>query len=127
MPDITYRQLQKAVADMTVVIARGNDAIQETARRIAEEARDTARTAEGIGAMNVDTATISETHQTARNMTGLSDAAVAYASAAETTAARAQAVQDANHASHDGINEAAARSPIGSAIYDLNCLWLAVE
>lgn len=127
MPDITYRQLQKAVADMTQTIARGNEAIQETARRMSNEAQDTARTAESIGAMNVDTATISETQQTAQNMYGLADATVAYASAADTTASRAQAVKDANRSSHDAINEAASRSPIGQAIYDLNSQFLSVE
>jgi hypothetical protein len=127
MPELTYKQLQKAVTDLGKSIARGAEAIQGHAKAISDEAIDTARVAEMIGSMRVDNATVGETRELSKIMEGVSEAAIAYASASDTTAKAAQAVHDQNRTSHDGINEAANRSPVGRAIFDVNHAWFAQQ
>ncbi|MEW2402144.1 hypothetical protein [Streptomyces sp. NPDC046862] len=127
MPEITYRQLQKAVVDLAKDTARNAEAIQAAGQQIDEEARDTARVAEQIGAMNVDTPTIAETREVSKIMEGLSQAVIQHCAAARNTSAAAEAAYDANRTSHDGINEAFARSPVGAAIYNINRDWLRQE
>lgn len=127
MPDLTYKQLQKAAADLGKSIARGAEAIHGHAKAISDEAIDTARVADLLGGLHVDNATVGETRELSKIMEGVSEAAIAYASAGDTTAKAAQAVQDQNRASHDGINQAANRSPVGRAIYDVNRAWFAQQ
>lgn len=127
MPELTYAQLQKAVTTLAKDIARGAEAIGRHAQAIDEEARDTARVGDLIGAMKVDTATVAETHELSKIMAGLSEAALAYAAAGDDTARAAQAAHDQNRHSHGGINEAASRSPVGREIYDVDRGWLSQE
>ncbi|WP_446458645.1 hypothetical protein [Streptomyces rochei] len=127
MPDLTYAQLAKQTAALAKDVARSSEAIHAHAKNIADEARDTARVAESIGALRVDQATIAETRELARLMDGIATAATAYASAADTTAHAAQAAHDQNKASHNGIGEAAARSTVGRDIYQLDRTWLTQE
>ena len=127
MPDITYRQLAKAVHDIAVASARNAETITKNAEWISEEARDTGRIADQIGALRVDKATVGETQQLSKVMQGLANSVSTYAVASDTTARAAQAAHDANKTSHDGVNEAAHRSPVGREIYDIDSNWFAQE
>jgi G3E family GTPase len=127
MPDLTYAQLQKAVTALAKTVTQEADAIRGHARRISEEATDTARVADSIAALKVDTATVAETQQLAKLMDGVSDAALAYAAAAHTTAKSAQAAHNQNKASYSAVGEAVNRSPVGPAIYDVDRTWFHQE
>ena len=127
MPDLTYQKLAKAVADLAKASARNAETIHKNADMISDEARDTSRIADQIGALRVDRATVGETQQLSKIMDGLSDAVTAYATAGDNTSKSAQAAHDANRSSHDGINEAVRRSPVGREIHDVDNTWLAQE
>lgn len=127
MPDLTYAQLAKQTATLAKDITRSAEAIRGHAKTIADEAKDTARIAESIGAMKVDTATVAETRELARHMDGLAAATTEYASAGDTTARAATAAHDQNKNSHAGIGEAAARSSVGREVYDVDRGWLTQE
>lgn len=122
MADLTYKQLQHAVTDLQKNVARAADAISSRAQRIDEEAKDTARVAELIGAMGVDTSTVAETSELARITRGVSEAAIAYASTADTTARAALAAHEQARASHDGLQEAYNRAPVD--VSNLKREWL---
>lgn len=124
MPDLTYAQLAKATAALAKDITRSSEAIHTHAKNIADEAQDTARTAESIAALRVDQATVAETREVARLMDGIAGAATAYAAAGDTTARAAQAAHDQNKASHSGIGEAISRSTVGRDIYQTDRTWL---
>ncbi|MEU9014262.1 hypothetical protein AB0D12_31735 [Streptomyces sp. NPDC048479] len=124
MRDTSYKQLKRDVSALSKEVARDSDAIRGKAQQIDGDARDTARVAQMIGAMRVDTATIAETAELGKITAGLSEAAIAYATAGDTTAKAAQAAHDQAHATHDGINEAVGRSPLGLEIYDVDREWL---
>jgi CRISPR/Cas system-associated endoribonuclease Cas2 len=123
MADLTYKQLQKAVADLQVNTARAAEAIRSRATRIDEEAQDTARVAEMVARMKVDNETVAETKHVARIMRGVSEAAIAYASAGDTTAKAAKATHEQAKTTHSGIQEAVSRSNVTN-VYDLNREWL---
>ncbi|CAK7288662.1 hypothetical protein [Streptomyces misionensis] len=127
MADLTYTQLTKEIADFTTTVIKSSGAIQARAQALDEDARDTNRIAEQIGAMRVDKATIAETRELAKIMAGLSEQAIAYASAGDTTARVAKAAGDQANASHGGFYEAAARSIIGADVYDINREWFRQE
>ncbi|AKZ60713.1 hypothetical protein SAM23877_p004 (plasmid) [Streptomyces ambofaciens ATCC 23877] len=127
MPDLTYGQLAKQTSALAKDIARSSEAIVGHAKAIADEAKDTARVAESIGALRVDQATVAETRDVARLMDGVAAAAADYAAAGDTTARTAQAAHDQNKASHSRIGEAAARSSVGREIYDVDRGWLTQE
>lgn len=122
MADLTYKQLQKQVTALQRRVARAAEAIRVEAKAIEKEATDTARIAECIATMRVDSTTVSETRELSKIMTGLSEAAISYASAADTTARAAQHTHDTNHASHDGINEAVNRAPVQN-VHDVHREW----
>lgn len=126
MADLTFTQLQKAVADLQVNTARAAEAIRSRAKRIDEEAQDTARVAEMIASLNVDNDTVAETKQVARIMQGVSQAAIAYASASDTTAKAAKAAHEQAKNTHSGIQEAVSRSNVTN-VFDLNREWLRQE
>lgn len=127
MPDLTYAQLARKTAALAKDITRSSEAIRVHAQSIADEAQDTAHVAESIAALRVDPATVAETRELSRIMQGLSEAALAYASAGDTTARAAQAAHNQNRDSHAGIGEAAARSTVGRDIYDVDRTWLTQE
>ncbi|MEU2873017.1 hypothetical protein ABZ769_28100 [Streptomyces olivoreticuli] len=126
MADLTYKQLQKAVTDLRKDVTRASEAIRERSRKIDEEAQDTARVAEMIGGMGVDNATTSETRDLARIMKGVSEAAIAYAAAGDTTARAAGAAYDQAHTTHGGIQEAVSRAPV-DRVHDVNREWFRQE
>lgn len=125
MTDLTYQQLQTAVSALAKTIAADADAIRSFAQNIDFEATDTARVADGIGAMKVDTETVGETHQLSKIMFGLSEAAIQYASYADNTARAAAAVHAQAHRTHDGMQEAFTRSPVD--LSDVNRTWFLQE
>ncbi|WP_461712165.1 hypothetical protein [Streptomyces sp. DSM 41013] len=127
MSDLTYAQLAKATAALAKDITRSSEAIHTHAKNIADEAQDTARTAESIAALRVDQATVAETREVARLMDGIAGAATAYASAGDTTARAAQAAHDQNKTSHSGIGEAVSHSTVGRDIYQVDRTWLTQE
>ena len=127
MPDLTYAQVAKETAALAKDINRGAERIRGYAKDIRDEAIDTARVAEAIGAMNVDKATIAETRDLARRMDAVATAATEDAAAGDATARAATTAHEQNKASHSGIGEAAARSSVGRDIYDVNSGWLAQE
>ncbi|HEX5567098.1 MAG TPA: hypothetical protein VFY14_09285 [Streptomyces sp.] len=127
MSDLTYAQLAKATTALAKDITRSAEAIRGHAKEISDEAQDTARVAEAIGALRVDAATVAETRELAKLMDGVAGAATAYAAAGDTTARTAQAAQAQNQSSHARIGEAAARSSVGREIYDVDRGWLTQE
>jgi hypothetical protein len=127
MPELTYAQLAKATAHLARDITRSSEAIRVHAKQISDEAKDTARVAESIGALRVDTATVAETRHLSKLMDGVSEAAINYAAAGDNTARAAQAAHDQNKASHSGIGEAAGRSPVGAQVYDVDRGWFTQE
>ncbi|GAA0501421.1 hypothetical protein [Streptomyces olivaceiscleroticus] len=127
MPDLTFDELQAGVAALAKSIAQDTERLAEEARYIDEEAQDTARVADQIGAMRVDSDTISETQELARIMGYLSQSITDYAAAGNTTAKQAQAVHATNASEHGGIKEAVNRSPVGREIYDLDAEWFRQE
>ncbi|MFF8544810.1 hypothetical protein ACF060_31490 [Streptomyces werraensis] len=127
MPDLTYAQVAKETAALAKDINRSAERIRGYAKDIRDEAIDTARVAEAIGAMNVDKATVAETRDLARRMDAVAVAADEYATAADTTARAATTAHEQNKNSHSAIGEAAARSSVGREIYDVNSGWLAQQ
>ena len=126
MARITYRQLVAAVGALEKNMARTAEQIRVQADEIQDEAEDTTRVAKMIATMNVDRDTVGETHALARVASGLSEAAVAYASAADTTARVAKAAGEQARTTHAGIQEAVSRSGV-DGIHDVNREWLRQE
>lgn len=127
MSDLTYAQLATATDRLAKDILRSAETIRIHAQHIDDEAKDTARIAEAIGALHVDSATVAETREAARIMAGLSEDSLAYAAAADTTARAALTTHAQNKDSHSGIGEAAARSTVGHGIYDVDRSWFTQE
>lgn len=123
--DITYRELQRDVTNLGKQVVQASEAIRGHAQTITDEAADTARVAEAIAALGVDHETVAETSALARLMDSLSDAAISYASKADTTAKAAQAAHTQNQASHGGIAEAVSRSSVD--VSNLRREWLQQE
>jgi len=109
--DITYQQLQRDIQALAKDVRKDAEAIQTEAAALATAAQDTARVADQIAALHVAPATVAETQDLSREMTGVTAAARGYASAADTTARHAEAAEQQTRATHGGINEAVARSP----------------
>lgn len=126
MAELTNTGLQEAAEAMETLLARRADRITEQASVIDEDARDTTRVAEQLGAKSVDRDSVAETHELARITAGLSDGILAYAAAGQDTARLARAVGDQTRESHDGIQEAINRSPVDN-IHDLDADWLEQE
>ncbi|MFE5482999.1 hypothetical protein [Streptomyces sp. NPDC056527] len=126
MAELTYRQLCKAVAELEQRVSRSAEAIHANAAWIDKEAQDTGRVAEMIATMNVDRHTVGETHALARIMRGVSEAAIAYATAGDTTAKAAAAVGAQARTSHDGIQESYSRSNV-DGIHNVHRDWFEQE
>ncbi|PVC80629.1 hypothetical protein DBP19_36435 [Streptomyces sp. CS090A] len=125
MARITYRALQKAVADLAKKVVTDADVILAHTTELATQAADTARIADGISALGVDPATVAETSHLARLMDGISDSNRAYMGASLDTYHAAKATHQQNKASHGGIAEAFNRSPVDAS--NLNREWLRQE
>ena len=125
MADLTYKQLQKAVSDLAQDVMQHAGAVLRDAQTVDNEAKDTARIAEVIAAIGVDAATVAETQQLATITAGVSQAAIAYASAGDTTSKAAQAAGAQAKASHGGIYEAYNRATVD--ISAMKPQWLSKE
>lgn len=127
MADLTFKQLQAATTSLTKEILRCAEGIKQEAKILDDEARDTARTADCIATLKVDKATISETRELGKIITGMREAILEHATACTNTAAHAQAVHAQNQNSHGRLNEVVGRSPVGREIYDVNRQWVTPE
>ncbi|MEU9998117.1 hypothetical protein [Streptomyces sp. NPDC050848] len=126
MAELTYRQLCTAVAELEKSIVSSSDAIQANAAWMDEEAQDTARVADMIATMNVDRYTVGETQALARIMRGVSEAALAYASAGDTTAKAVSIVGAQARTTHEGVQERVSRSNV-DGIHDVHRDWFEQE
>ncbi len=126
MPDGTYNQLLADVTTLSRQVVRDADALRAWGQHIDTEAKETGRIADQIGARRIDPDTVAETTQLSRLLSGLSEQAVAYANAGDTTAAAARAAHEQAKASHDRISEAVRASPAAN-IADVPPDWLAQE
>lgn len=122
MPELTYNQLKAAVDALAKNVAKDGEKIRAFAQQVHTEAVATARVAEGIGSMGVDKETVAETHLLSRLMHGLSEAAIQYAAAGDTTSKTAAAASDQAQRTHGGIQEAFRASPVD--LSNLNNEWL---
>lgn len=123
MAGLTYKELRREVRALAKDIQQATDRHQATARRQNAEARDTRHVADQITMLRVDQATVAETREVARIMKGLSDAALAYATACEETGRAAKAAEEQAVTDHGGIQEAVDRSPVPMA----NASWYRQE
>jgi hypothetical protein len=126
MTDTRYEQFVRDVTDFGNEILADAEALRGWAQFIEQEATDTSRIADGISAKRVDTETVGETHQLAKTMTGVSEQAIRYASAGDTTTRLARTSHDEAVATHQGIHEAVNASP-ASGIHDVDNDWLTQE
>lgn len=118
MADLTYRQLKAAVETLAKETTRDAEAILCSVQMIEADAKDTARVAEMIAALGVDPATVAETHDLARVMTGFSEVSVAYVFAGDNTAKSASAAATQAQTTHSGIQEAYSRATVNlSSLY----------
>jgi hypothetical protein len=112
---LTYLQLLRDTRDLARDIRRATEQHKKMAAVLDSEAKDTGRIAEQIAALNVDAATIAETREVDRIMRGLSQSALAYATAAEETSRAAAAAEQETRTIHGGIHEAVQSSPVPMA------------
>jgi hypothetical protein len=110
--DLTYTSLLTKVKDLADRVSRSAEWHQKLASQLDDEAQDVGRIAEQIGVMDVDAATIAETQELAKIMAGISQAAIAYAGAADNAARAARAAEQQTLTDHAGIHEAARCAPI---------------
>lgn len=126
MAEMTNKGLQAAVQALETKVTRTAESVTAQTQMIDSEARDTHRVADQIAAKRVDRDTVSETNDFGKITAGLSQSALAYAASGQDTARSARAAGDQTRASHDGIDEALARSSV-DGIYDVDADWLAQE
>jgi G3E family GTPase len=122
VPDLTYNQLLLEVDALQRQANRDREEIHMVAAQIDEEATDTARIADLIGAMKVDPATVAETRELAQIMAGVSESALQQAATAENTSTTARAAYDTAVTSHSGIQEAINRANV-DGLYDISPDW----
>lgn len=126
MADISMNQFLRAVAAFSQQVSANAEATRGWALFIETEGDDTGRVAEMIAAKRVDPDTVSETHELARIMRGLSEQAIQYAATSDTTVRLAKASHDEVMSTHHGIGEQVNAST-ASGIYDASNDWLRVE
>jgi hypothetical protein len=112
---LTYRQLLREARALARDVRRATERHKKMAAVMDGQAKDTGRVAEQIAALKVDSATVGETREVARIMQGVSEAALAYASAADEASRAAVAAERETVATHGGIKEAVDRSPVPMA------------
>ncbi|MEE1821225.1 hypothetical protein PUR61_03280 [Streptomyces sp. BE20] len=112
---IAYRELKREVNTLAKAVTRGSEQHRQLATHLAEAAKDTGRIADNITAVKVDTATVAETRELSKTMQGLGESAAGYAGRAEDTAQAARAAEGVATTTHEGIQQAADRAPVGMA------------
>ncbi|MFE5886745.1 hypothetical protein [Streptomyces hydrogenans] len=105
MANTTYRELRAAVQQLADFVAQDGEAIRQIGLIAAANAREVAQTADSLARVEVDTYTTGEAKDVARIMSGLSTAAIATASAADSVGAAARATDAQARKSHEGIDE----------------------
>ena len=126
MPEMTYQQLKAATIQLTKRIIRDSESIRRWGQHIDNEATETRRIGDQIGAKRVDPDTVAETQELAKIMEGVSEAAIAYATSGQDAAAASKAAHGQAQASHGGISEAVNRSSARN-IHDVDRTWLEQE
>ncbi|MFJ2191586.1 hypothetical protein ACIOJE_27255 [Kitasatospora sp. NPDC087861] len=112
---LTYRELRRQVRALAKEVRQATEAHKKLARTLNAEAKDTGRIAEQIAALKVDSSTVAETREVSRIMQGLSTTALAYSTAADEASLAATAADQEAVRLHDGIQQAADRSPVPMA------------
>lgn len=107
---LTYRQLLRDTRALAKDVRKAEERHKQMAREMGEQAKDTGRIAEQITTLKVDSATVAETREVSRIMQGLSQASLAYGTAADEASRAATAAEQQAVTVHGGINEAANRS-----------------
>lgn len=115
---ITYVQLAAEAKALAGQIRASAVRHSQLAAQLDIEAKDTGRIAEQISTLSVDAATIADTRELARIMQGVSQATVAYATAATEASRAARAVERQNASDHGGIHEAVRSAPVPMADRD---------
>lgn len=126
MADTRYEQFLRLVTDFGNEIMADAEALRGWAQFIDGESRDTAHVAEMISAKRVDKDTVGETQELAKIMLGVSEQAIQYASAGDTTTRLARASHDEAVNSHQAISEQVNASP-AVGIHDVDNDWLTQE
>jgi hypothetical protein len=124
--DLTNKQLQAETAALAKQAARDSDEISKIAAYFTEEAQDTRRVADMIGAKQVDPDTVAETSELGKIIDGLSEAALTYANITSDTSRIADQAAQTTRTTHDGIGEQVNRSPVRN-IHDVHRDWLTQE
>lgn len=126
MSELTRASLLIWAEDMAKQTARAAVEIGQIYAVMDEEASEVRRTADQIGAMNIDPDTVSETKELSKIMQGLSESALAYCATATDTSKTAEYATSLTRANHDRIDEAVNRSPARN-IHDVPREWLTQE
>ncbi|KOU99104.1 hypothetical protein [Streptomyces sp. XY533] len=115
MSETTYRELRARVQQLARSVAADGETIRQIGRRADENAMGVARVADSLASLEVDTLTTGEAKDVARIMRGLSTAAIATASAADTVHGAARAADAQAQQSHEGIDEQVNAMPVPMA------------
>lgn len=126
MAEITREQFLRAVTDFSSEVMADAEALRGWSQFIDGESRDTAHVADMISAKHVDKDTVGETQELAKIMLGVSEQAIQYASAGDTTTRLARASHDEAVNSHQAISEQVNASP-AVGIHDVDNDWLTQE
>jgi hypothetical protein len=108
---LTYLQLLRDTRALAAAVRGAEERHKQLASHLDAEAQDTGRIAEQIAALQVDTATVAETREVSRIMQGLSQAALAYAAAADGASRAAAGAEQQTRTDHSGIHQAVQSSP----------------
>ncbi|MER6640989.1 hypothetical protein ABT285_36345 [Streptomyces microflavus] len=105
MAETTYRKLRAQVQELALLVAADAETIRQIGQRADQNAQTVARVADQLAGLEVDNHTTGEAKDTARIMRGLSQSAIATASAADTVQGAARAADAQARRSHEGIDE----------------------
>ncbi|MFE6270465.1 hypothetical protein ACFVQ9_16985 [Streptomyces goshikiensis] len=105
MAETTYRALRAKVQKLAFSVARDGETIRRIGQRANQNAQRVAQVADQLASLEVDTLTTGEAKDVARIMRGVTTAATATASAADSVAGAARAADAQAQKSHGGIDE----------------------
>jgi Cft2 family RNA processing exonuclease len=110
--ELTYKALQRAVANLETKVTRNADQIQGSAKVIDEEASEARREADAMAAKSVDKDSVADASELSKVIKGISDGILSYAAKGKDTARQAKAVADQARTSHGAFQEAFDRSGV---------------
>ncbi|MGW6877138.1 hypothetical protein ACWGHA_32935 [Streptomyces xanthophaeus] len=105
MAETTYRELRAQVQKLAYSVAKDGETIRQIGLRADQNAQHVAYVADQLANLEVDNHTTGEAKDTSRIMRGLSQAAIAAASAADNVLGAARAADAQAQKSHEGIDE----------------------